>query len=228
MSFEIFSSLHPLYLVMLLFLASLPILYYLIRVLLINGVTCPSKVRIDGKTVIITGGNTGIGKQTALDLAHRGGRIIIACRNARKGNSAVADIQRASGNNNVFFKSLDLASTKSIRKFSEEILEEEPKIDILILNAGVMFTPYMLTEDGFELQFGVNHLGHFLLTNLLLDRIKECAPSRIVVVSSLGHYMASLDFDDMMWKKWYAILSKFHNGTFDEGHSEGGRTSQQN
>ncbi len=196
----LFSSLHPVYL-----LASIPaslLLYYFICVVFINGRQCPSKLRIDGKTVVITGGNTGIGKETALELARRGGRVIIACRDASRGESAVSDIRRKSANNDVFFRSLDLASTDSIRKFSQEILEAEPRIDILILNAGVMFTPYQLTRDGFELQFGVNHLGHFLLTQLLLERLKESAPSRVVVVSSLVHSMGKLDFADMMWTKW--------------------------
>ena len=192
-------SLNPVYL-----LVSVPatfLLYYFVRVFFINGRHCPSKLRIDGKTVIITGGNTGIGKETALELARRGGRVIIACRTKSRGEAAVSDIRRKSGNDSVFFRSLDLASSDSIRKFSKEILEAEPHIDILILNAGVMFTPYQLTEDGFEMQFGVNHLGHFLLTHLLLDRLKESAPSRVVVVSSLAHKIGRLDFNDMMWSK---------------------------
>ena len=98
-----------------------------------------------------------------------------------------------SGNDSIFFRSLDLASCTSVRKFARDVLETEARIDVLLLNAGVMFTPYQLTEDGYELQFGVNHLGHFLLTYLLLDRIKESAPSRVVVVSSLGHRVGTLD-----------------------------------
>ena len=90
---------------------------------------------------------------------------------------------------------------KSIKEFANQVLNEEPQIDVLICNAGVMFTPYQLTEDGFEMQFGISHLGHFLLTNLLLDRIKESAPSRIVVVASLAQTVGYLDFNDMMWKK---------------------------
>ena len=97
-------------------------------------------------------------------------------------------------------KKLDLASLSSVRTFAEEVLQEEERIDILINNAGVMFPPYTQME---ELQFGVNRLGHFLLTLLLLDHIKECAPSHIVNVSSVGHYWGSLDFDDMMWRKNY-------------------------
>ena len=191
--------LNPLYL--LAFALALPLLYYLIRVVFVNGTKCPSKARIDGKTVLITGGNTGIGKLTALELASRGGRVIIAARDATKGASAVAEIRKASGNEQVFFRKLDLASKQSIHTFAEAFLSEEDRLDILILNAGVMFTPYSVTEDGFEFQFGVNHLGHFLLTHLLLERLKECAPSRVVVVSSLAHMVGSLDFGDMMWKK---------------------------
>ncbi len=181
-------------------------MYYLLRYLFVDGMKCPSKARIDGKTVILTGGNTGIGKATAILLAERGGRIILACRNADKGNAAVAEIKKKTGNNKIFFKTLDLASTTSIRKFAEDILKTEDRIDMLLLNAGVMIPPYQETEDGFELQFGVNHLGHFLLTHLLLDRVKASAPSRVVVVSSMGHNMGSLNFEDMMWKKKYSIL----------------------
>lgn len=176
-------------------------LYYLIRFLFINGVKCPSKARIDGKTVLITGGNTGIGKATAILLAERGGRIIIACRNAEKGAAAVAEIKEKTGKKDIFFRNLDLASTASIRRFAEQFLKSEERIDVLLLNAGVMFTPYQLTEDAFELQFGVNHLGHFLLTYLLLDKIKMSAPCRVVTVSSVGHIIGTMNFEDMMWKK---------------------------
>ena len=201
-SFTMPSSYFYFSVVVLLFQLALFLIYRLIRVCFINGVTCPSKARIDGKTVIITGGNAGIGKLTALQLAQRGGKIIIASRDVKKGNSVVSEIKRESKNDNVYFKSLDLASTASIKKFAQDMLENEKQIDILLLNAGMMFTPYQLTEDGFEMQFGVNHLGHFLLTHLLLDRIKESAPSRIVVVSSVAHMWGTIDFDDMMWKKW--------------------------
>ena len=173
------------------------------RYYFVIGVPCKSKVKMNGKTVIITGANTGIGKETAIDLAKRGAKVIIACRNKDKAMEALQDIKKQSEIENITFKKLDLSSLSSVRKFSEEILQEEERIDVLINNAGVMFTPYTLTEDGFELQFGVNHLGHFLLTNLLLDRIKDTPASRIVVVSSHGHYPGYLDFEDMMWKKNY-------------------------
>ena len=165
--------------------------------------SCKSKRRLDGKVAIVTGSNTGIGRETALDLAKRGARVIVACRDQTKGKAAVSYIKEASGSENVVLKKLDLASLASIRTFSSEVLDEEDRIDILINNAGVMFTDYCHTEDGFEMQFGTNHLGHFLLTNLLLDKIKDSAPSRIVTVSSLGHVWGSLDFNDMMWSKNY-------------------------
>lgn len=204
--FSAIFSLNPLY--FLLLLAALLLLYYLIRVALINGTECPSNARIDGKTVLITGGNTGIGKVTAEELASRGGRVIIACRDSKRAAAAVAEIKTKTGNNEVFYKKLDLASTDSIRKFAGEILEQEQRLDVLILNAGVMFTPPMKTEDGFEFQFGVNHLGHFLLTHLLLERLRESAPSRVVVVASIAHGAGSLDFQDMMWtKRWVQIPS---------------------
>lgn len=163
-----------------------------------NGGVCYSKELLDGKTVIITGANTGIGKETAIDLAKRNAKVIIACRNVERGEQAERDIKRLSKSENVHFKLVDLASFASIKKFCSQVLEEEPRIDILINNAGIMRCPYWKTEDDFEMQFGVNHLGHFLLTNLLLDRIKEAPDGRIVVVSSLAHKRAKeINFDDI-------------------------------
>lgn len=181
----------------------LGVCYYLLRVLVVNGARCRSKARLDGKVVIITGGNTGIGKETALGLAYRGARVYLACRDMKKGQLALDEIREKSGNNNVFLKKIDLASCKSIRSFVDDFLANEEQLDVLILNAGVMFTPYRKTEEGFEFQFGVNHLGHFLLTHLCLDQLKESAPSRIIVVSSLAHYAGSVDFKDMQWSKRY-------------------------
>ncbi|XP_065887759.1 retinol dehydrogenase 13-like [Dysidea avara] len=163
-----------------------------------NGGVCYSKRLLDGRTVIITGANTGIGKETAIDLAKRNAKVILACRDVERGKQAEKEIKRASKSDEVSFKQVDLASFASIKKFAAEILEEESRIDILINNAGIMRCPYWKTEDGFEMQFGVNHLGHFLLTNLLLDRIKESPASRIVVVSSRAHTRAKgINFDDI-------------------------------
>ena len=175
---------------------------YFVRRYLAGGV-CRSKARLDGKTVVITGGNTGIGKETAIDLAGRNARVILACRSAEKGEKAAVEVREKSGNDDVVFRQLDLASLTSVRQFAAKVLEEEPRIDILINNAGVMACPHSKTEDGFEMQFGVNHLAHFLLTNLFLDRLKEAPSARIVNVSSLAHVMGSMNFDDLNWEKSY-------------------------
>ena len=162
------------------------------------GGVCRSQARLDGKTVIITGANTGIGLETAVDLAKRNARVVLACRSVERGEKAAVEVKKRSGNDNVVFRQLDLASLDSVRKFSGKILEEEPRIDILINNAGVMAIPERtLTQDGFEMQFAVNHLGHFLLTNLLLDRIKEAPSARIVNVSSRSHGGGILDFENL-------------------------------
>ena len=141
---------------------------YLTRRYFAGGV-CRSKVLLNGKTVVITGANAGIGKETAVDLARRNARVIMACRSVEKGEKAAVEVRKRSESDNVVFMQLDLASLTSVRQFAARVLEEEPRLDILINNAGVMACPYTKTEDGFEMQFGVNHLAHFLLTNLLLD-----------------------------------------------------------
>ncbi|XP_063418992.1 retinol dehydrogenase 13-like [Mytilus galloprovincialis] len=159
--------------------------------------------RLDGKTVLITGANTGIGKETAMDLAKRGARVILACRDLDKAKTAADDIKNRTGNANIIIKRLDLASLKSIKLFAGDINANENRLDILINNAGIMRCPYWKTENGFEMQFGVNHLGHFLLTNLLLDLIKKSAPSRILTVSSLAHERGTINFDDIYSEKSY-------------------------
>ncbi|XP_066519937.1 dehydrogenase/reductase SDR family member 13b.1 [Hoplias malabaricus] len=157
-----------------------------------SGARCKSKAKLHGKTVVVTGSNTGIGRETATDLARRGARVILACRSEVRGEAAVAIVKRESRSSNVVFMELDLASLKSIRSFAETFLRTEKRLDILINNAGVVSQG--TTEDGLGLMFGVNHIGHFLLTNLLLDRLKECGPSRVISVSSMCHQFGSLDF----------------------------------
>ncbi|KAF7652762.1 hypothetical protein LDENG_00092310, partial [Lucifuga dentata] len=129
---------------------------------------------------------------TSLDLARRGARVILACRSKEKAEAAAFDIRRESGNNEVVFMHLDLASLKSVRNFAETFLKTEPRLDILINNAGVMGPGR--TEDGFGMAFGVNHLGHFLLTNLLLDRLRRCGSGRVVTVAALLHRLGHIDF----------------------------------
>ncbi|XP_034994798.1 dehydrogenase/reductase SDR family member 13 isoform X1 [Zootoca vivipara] len=170
-------------------------LYALLYYNFIKGATCKNEASLRGKTVVITGGNTGIGKATALDLARRGARVILACRDRGRGESAVCDIRRESGNNEVLFMSLDLASFKSVRTFAAAFLRSEPRLDILINNAGVRTGSR--SSDGFNLAFQVNHLSHFLLTHLLLERMKQCAPSRVVVVASSAHQRGKIDFQNI-------------------------------
>ncbi|XP_071454886.1 retinol dehydrogenase 13-like isoform X2 [Hetaerina americana] len=183
---------------------------------------CKSSARLDGKVAIITGCNTGIGKETALDFVRRGCRVIMACRDLERANKAAEDVlavakeaeeqnkteKRLPLENNyvgekpkVEVYQLDLNSLESVREFSDKILNAEPKIHLLINNAGVMACPRGQTKEGHELQLGVNHLGHFLLTCLLLNRICETPEARIVNVSSMAHKWGDFDFDDMNMEK---------------------------
>ena len=144
--------------------------------------------------MIITGANVGLGYETAVDLARRGARVILACRDETKGISAERSIREATKSDEVFYQQLNLASLRSVREFCREINESPHGLDILINNAGVMACPLAYSEDGFEMHFATNHLGHFLLTNLLLDKLKAAPEGRIVNVSSLGA-KATLWFD---------------------------------
>ncbi|KAK5644496.1 hypothetical protein RI129_005796 [Pyrocoelia pectoralis] len=170
-------------------------------------VTCSSDARLDGKTAIITGSNSGIGKCTAQDFYKRGARVIMACRCLSKAEEAKEDIKKSCKSvekiGEIVTVELDLASIKSIRKCAEKILANEEEINLLINNAGIMFCPEGRTEDGFEMQFGTNHLGHFLFTLLLLPKIVRSAPARIVNISSCGHHLlwGPLAFDDLNWEK---------------------------
>lgn len=161
------------------------------------GGVCQSAARLDGKTVLITGANTGIGKETALDMAVRGARVIMACRDVEKGEEAAASIRASYSKAQVEVRELDLADTCSIRAFAQSFLREVDHLHILINNAGVMMCPYTKTIDGFEMHIGVNHLGHFLLTSLLIGLLKRSAPARIVVVSSLAHNFGWIRFHDL-------------------------------
>lgn len=161
------------------------------------GGVCQSTATLYAKTVLITGANTGIGKETALDLAMRGARVIMACRDVDKGEEAAASIRAACPKAVVEVRELDLADTCSIRAFAQKFLREVNQLHVLINNAGVMMCPYTKTVDGFEMHIGVNHLGHFLLTHLLIGLLKRSAPARIVVVSSLAHNFGWIRFHDL-------------------------------
>ena len=150
-----------------------------------------------GKTFIITGANTGIGKITALELARQGAHVILACRSKDKTLPVIDEIRRATGNDRVEHVALDLADLASVRACAKELLGRKLPIHGLINNAG-LGGHRGLTKDGFEIQFGTNHLGHYLLTRLLLDRIIESGPARIVNVSSASHYSAKkIDWDTL-------------------------------
>jgi retinol dehydrogenase 12 len=149
---------------------------------------------LGGKTCLITGANSGIGRAAARELARRGARVVIACRSARRGGEAVEAIRGETASDEVELLVLDLADLSSVRAAASEFLERHQALHILINNAGVA-GQRGLTRDGFELAFGINHLGHFLLTHLLLDRLRESAPARVVNVSSSSHYSAkSIDW----------------------------------
>ena len=158
-----------------------------------------------GKVVLITGGNTGIGKETAIALAKRGATVTITSRNPDKGEAALADIRRQAGSGAVECMRLDLASLASVRRFADEYLATHPRLDVLINNAGLTFSHRSETEDGFESTIGINHFGHFALTGLLLERLKASAPARIVVLSSDAHRgaLGGLDFDDLHARRSY-------------------------
>jgi len=141
---------------------------------------------LHGQVIVITGANTGLGAEAALDLAKRGATLVLACRSFERTRPAVKQIREESGNNDVHYMHLDLASLQSVREFAGEVRAKYPAIHTLVCNAGVWvpMDKQAKTEDGFEVHAGVNHLGHFLLTSLLLDRLEESAPSRVVVMSS--------------------------------------------
>ncbi|XP_033102140.1 retinol dehydrogenase 11-like [Anneissia japonica] len=162
---------------------------------------CNCQTSLIGKTVVITGANTGIGKETAFELAKRGAKVILACRNQEKGENAAKDIRATTNNPHVVCRVLDLASFQSIRNFAEGLQKQEDRLDILVNNAGVVNDGSSQTEDGYDLVFGVNHLGHFLLTNLLLQKLKESSPSRIINVSSDAYQMTRLNFDNLNQNK---------------------------
>jgi NAD(P)-dependent dehydrogenase (short-subunit alcohol dehydrogenase family) len=163
-----------------------------------------------GRVAVITGANTGLGYETALALADHGAHVVLAVRNLDKGKDAAARITAQSPHADVALAELDLTSLESVRAAAEQLRSAHDRIDLLINNAGVMWTPKSTTKDGFELQFGTNHLGHFAFTGLLLDRLLPVAGSRVVTVSSVGHRIrADIHFDDLQWERGYSRVGAY-------------------
>ena len=163
-----------------------------------------------GRTAVITGANTGLGYETAAALAAKGADVVLAVRNLDKGTEAARRIEQGTPGAQVTVQELDLTSLDSVRAAADELRSNHESIDLLINNAGVMFTPRSTTKDGFEWQFGTNHLGHFALTNLLLDRVLAATGSRIVTVSSQGHrFVRGIRFDDLQWDRSYSRVDAY-------------------
>ena len=157
-----------------------------------------------GRTAVITGANTGLGYETAAALAAKGAHVVLAVRNLDKGKDAARRIEATAPGARVDWQELDLTSLVSVHDAADQLRADHQSIDLLINNAGVMFTPRTSTKDGFELQFGTNHLGHFAFTGLLLDRVLAVPGSRVVTVSSTGHRLIdAIRFDDLQWERGY-------------------------
>jgi NAD(P)-dependent dehydrogenase (short-subunit alcohol dehydrogenase family) len=163
-----------------------------------------------GRTAVVTGANTGLGFDTALELAAPGATVVLAVRSVEKGEQAAARIATRSPGADVTVQRLDLSSLDSVRAAVDELRRDHDRIDLLINNAGLMYPPRGTTADGFELQFGTNHLGHFALTGLLLDRLLATAGSRVVTVSSIGHRIrARINFDDLQSEHSYNRVAAY-------------------
>ncbi|KAI5631857.1 short chain dehydrogenase domain-containing protein [Phthorimaea operculella] len=162
---------------------------------------CRCSRHLVGKVVIVTGGSSGIGYETAKNLADRGARVLIAGNSETRGTAARDEIIKATGNTDVHFRRVDFASLVSVRAFASNILSTEKSLDILINNAGILLSNNVKTEDGLLEAMQVNYFGPFLLTKLLLPLLKSSAPSRIINVSSMAYQFSKIDLDDLNWEK---------------------------
>ncbi|MHA1952958.1 MAG: SDR family oxidoreductase, partial [Candidatus Heimdallarchaeaceae archaeon] len=166
---------------------------------------------IKGKICLITGANTGIGKETARQLAALGSKVIMVCRNQEKGKKAQEDIIRTTKNRNIELSICDLASLKDVKHFAEEFIKNHSELHVLINNAGVFSMKRILTKDGYESTFGVNYLAHFYLTGLLLPLLKKSSPSRIINLSSDIHKFYKIKLKDLMLEKRYNGQQAYSN-----------------
>ena len=155
---------------------------------------------LTGKVIIVTGANSGIGYEAAKEFTRKGAQTILACRNMEKAQAALNQIQAEMPDTQAEIMQLDLANLESVRQFAEQFKAKYKRLDVLLNNAGIMMVPYGTTQDGFELQFGTNHLGHFALTGLLIDLLMATPDSRVVNISSTGHRFGTMDFDNLMFE----------------------------
>ena len=172
-----------------------------------------------GRVAVVTGANSGLGLITARDLARAGARVVLACRDTDKGADAMREITARAPEADAELAALDLASLDSVRSFAREFSDAHDGLDLLVNNAGVMAPPRRTTRDGFELQFGTNHLGHFALTGLLLSALDGRSDARVITVSSTAHRMGRINFDDLngerRYRRWRAYCqSKLANLLF--------------
>jgi NAD(P)-dependent dehydrogenase (short-subunit alcohol dehydrogenase family) len=165
---------------------------------------------MNGKLCMVTGANRGIGKATALALAQAGARVVMVCRNRAPAEIAAAEIDRAVGRTASKGFLADLASQESIRRAAAAFTSHHERLDVLVNNAGIITRKRILSTDGIETQFAVNHLASFLLTHLLLDPLKRSKPSRIVIVSSDAHFRGRIDFDDLQGARRYGYLKAYY------------------
>jgi len=164
-----------------------------------------------GRVIIVTGATSGLGKETARVLAKKNATVVMAIRNVKKGEAVVAEFKKDLPNASFDVRALSLDSLDSIRQFADGIIKSYDRIDVLINNAGVMACPFSKTTDGFEIQMGVNHLGHFALTGLLMPLIQKTPGSRIVATSSQAHRLGDIDFDDLQWKDRKYVTGKAYS-----------------
>lgn len=166
---------------------------------------------LSGRVAIVTGANSGMGLEVSRELARKNAAVVLACRDDDRGRAASESIRSGVPGARVEVMALDLASLASVRRFAEAFREGHQQLDVLINNAGVLLAPYDTTEDGFERHFGINHLGHFALTGLLMDRLLATSASRIVTVSSRGHGMGRIDFTNLMYEdgKGYSAMRAY-------------------
>ena len=193
----------------LIFLFLFILLLFLLKKYFSGGV-CKIKSDLTSKIILITGANRGIGQYTASQLSKIGGTVIMACRDIRKAEEAKKEIIKATNNYKIDSMYLDLSDMNSVRDFVEKFKAKYQRLDILINNAGLLNTDRKITKEGFEMMIATNHLGHFLLTNLLLDLLKASSPSRVITLSSLAHTYGHLNLDDINAEKFY--FSQFTYG----------------